>query len=234
MKYLLLFDIDGTLLKFKQYRSKEIFSKVFYDIFKFDLSIDLIPDFSGKTDLQVLHQISDDLNIKFSEILEHINFLWEHLLFEFKKFTNADTIELIPGVPEILIELEKTEDFNFGLQTGNFKQNAYLKLDAFNLSELFPFGAFGSDHEDRNLLPPLAIKRANQYYRAEKYNNTNTLVIGDSIKDIECAKSNNLPILTVNNNCNYEELRNKFDIDLVTDNFLDTELIISNIYNLFE
>jgi len=50
-----------------------------------------------------------------------------------------------------------------GLLTGNLEKGARIKLEPFGLNTFFPFGAFGSDHEDRNYLLPVAIERFQEH-----------------------------------------------------------------------
>ena len=52
----------------------------------------------------------------------------------------------------------------------------------------FPFGAFGDDHHDRNELGPVALERASGHTGRE-FSAEGTLVIGDTPKDIRCAKA---------------------------------------------
>ena len=47
-----------------------------------------------------------------------------------------------------------------GLLTGNLEPGARLKLEPLGLNHHFPFGAYGSDHEDRYRLPAVAVERA--------------------------------------------------------------------------
>ena len=61
-------------------------------------------------------------------------------------------------------------------------------MQHFGLDHHFPFGAFGDDHHDRNLLGPVALERAAQHAGRE-FHPANTLVIGDTPKDIRCARA---------------------------------------------
>jgi phosphoglycolate phosphatase len=50
----------------------------------------------------------------------------------------------------------------------------------------FPFGAYGSDRADRNLLGHIALERA-LAVTGKKFTPDRTLIIGDTPKDIACA-----------------------------------------------
>jgi phosphoglycolate phosphatase-like HAD superfamily hydrolase len=158
--------------------------------------------------------------------------VWCTICNDFKQYCTPEYMKLLPNVSELIKILDSNPDVSLGLQTGNFVENAYIKLKAFNLDTYFPFGAFGSDHEDRNKLPLLAIERANNLIGYPAFSEINTLVIGDSHRDIECAKSNNLPVLAVaTGNFSVGEL-SKFEPDAVLENFENIEETLSTIYGL--
>jgi phosphoglycolate phosphatase len=56
----------------------------------------------------------------------------------------------------------------------------------FGLAHFFPFGAYGCDHADRNLLGPIALERA-LHHTSQSFLPGDTWVIGDTPKDIACA-----------------------------------------------
>lgn len=232
MKYLILFDIDGTILKFRQYHSKNIFAKMLKEVFGKDVPLSLMPDFSGMTDLQILKDIAKEIHLDSAELIANLPQVWTSISEDFKKYCTPEYILLLPNVRELILHFYNHPDFLLGLLTGNFIENAYIKLSAFNLEGYFPFGAFGSDYDDRNQLPSIAIKRANDFVGKNVFNRKNTLLIGDSPRDIECAKSNNLPVLAVaTGNFSADELF-LYKPDYVLNNFQDLELTICTIKNL--
>jgi len=234
MKYLILFDIDGTILNLKTYYSREIFSNVLRDFFLSDIIIDNTFSFRGKTDLEILRLVTGRYNLDFSLILNNLNLIWDKLLLNFKKFYKSENFQLVNGIDVFLEILAKNEDLLLGLQTGNFQKNAFEKLKVFGFDKYFNFGAFGSDFEDRSKLIPLAINRANEFIGNEIFNNKNTLIIGDSDADIVSAKSNNLPIIVVNSNENLID-RNLLDYaDLIIENYNNPNFLIEKIYSIFE
>ena len=110
-----------------------------------------------------------------------------------------------------------------------------MKLKAFNFDKYFPFGAFGCDHEDRNKLPPIAIDRANVYLGSDVFSTANALIIGDSPKDIECAKSNNLPVLAVATGNADMKMLDVYNPDVVLNDFSDynvTKKVIFELLNI--
>lgn len=234
MKYLILFDIDGTILTFRQYHSREIFAKMLKEIFGKDVPLSIMPNFSGMTDLQILKDIASKIHLDDDELMSKLPEVWCTICNDFKQYCTPEYMRLLPNVNEIIETLASNPNITLGLQTGNFIENAYIKLEAFDLAKYFPFGAFGSDHDDRNQLPLLAIERANKFIGSLSFSEINTLVIGDSYRDIESAKSNNLPVLAVaTGNFSADELLN-YEPDAVLENFNDIEKTVNTIYKLLK
>ncbi len=75
------------------------------------------------------------------------------------------------------------------LLTGNYEAVARLKLARAGIGRYFPSrqGAFGSDAEDRTSLPAIARRRAGETGRP--YPREQTIVIGDTPRDIACAQA---------------------------------------------
>ena len=78
---------------------------------------------------------------------------------------------------------------SLGLLTGNLERGARIKLDPFGLNSYFPFGGFGSDHEDRAALAARALEiaraRSGHLIGPER-----VLVIGDTEHDIAAGLKN--------------------------------------------
>ena len=75
-----------------------------------------------------------------------------------------------------------------GLLTGNIAAGAAAKMRHFGLDRHFAFGAYGCDHADRNRLGPVALERAERH-AGRSFTAEETLVIGDTPKDIDCARA---------------------------------------------
>ncbi len=234
MSFLLLFDIDGTILKFEYGRSRIIFKQMLKEIFDIDVHTDHkhMMDFSGKTDINILMNIAHAYSLDFEEVKANLPQIWKKMAAMFKKYCNEKYIELMPGIKNLIEKIENENGIQLGLLTGNFKENAYLKLQAHKLHGFFPFGAFGSDHEDRNLLPPIALKRANIFAGQEVYSADNTLIIGDSKKDIECAKTNSIPVLAVGTGYEPIEELEAMEPEFIVDDLTDLEYFMKIIDKL--
>jgi phosphoglycolate phosphatase len=102
---------------------------------------------------------------------------------------------VLPGVRECL-ELGSAHGIATGLLTGNSQRGASIKIRHFSLHEHFPYGAYGDDHADRNLLGPVALMRAGRHHGRE-FTANKTLVIGDTPRDIACARAMGAKCLAV-------------------------------------
>jgi phosphoglycolate phosphatase-like HAD superfamily hydrolase len=195
---LVLFDIDGTILKVEDGLSKSIFQKVFCDFFNLkEYSADFDFDFSGLTDLEILFRLSQIYNIDFQLVIENQSQLWQKLLDEFKMHCKKDKIFIYENVMEFISELNERDNVTLGLLTGNFQECAYYKLELAGLKKYFPFGAFGNESLERSKLHRIAITRGNTFIGKEIFFNYNTFVIGDSIADILASKANDIKVIAV-------------------------------------
>jgi phosphoglycolate phosphatase-like HAD superfamily hydrolase len=94
---------------------------------------------------------------------------------------------VLPGVSRLLERLG-ADGRIIGLLTGNTAAGAAAKMRHFGLARYFAFGAYGCDHADRNLLGPVALARA-AAHAGREFAPADTLVIGDTPKDIACARA---------------------------------------------
>jgi phosphoglycolate phosphatase-like HAD superfamily hydrolase len=83
------------------------------------------------------------------------------------------------------------------LLTGNFEAIARLKLARAGIGDVFApgQGAFGSDAEDRAALPAIARRRAGT--PAAPYPRHETIVIGDTPRDIRAARADGVRCVAV-------------------------------------
>lgn len=181
---LVLFDIDGTLLS-DHGASREAFRdalRVVYD-YTGDLSH---YDFSGRTDPQIAHMVLHDAGHGREEIELQFPPLWELYLTALKRNATPDRVRVMPGIRELVAALHEHDEVFLALLTGNIERGARLKLGGASLNDYFAFGAFGSDSADRNQLPPVALRRANDLL-GKHFAGSDIVIIGDSIYDVRCG-----------------------------------------------
>ena len=96
--------------------------------------------------------------------------------------------QLLPGVEGLLARLGSDKELHVGLLTGNTEAGAATKTRRFGLHQHFAFGAYGSDHADRNELGPIALARASRI-AGKELSGSDAVVIGDTPRDVDCAKA---------------------------------------------
>jgi phosphoglycolate phosphatase-like HAD superfamily hydrolase len=99
-----------------------------------------------------------------------------------------------PGVPDALAALAaEPETYALALVTGNLEPIAHRKLAAAGIGHYFAAGqgGFGSDAEERGALPGIARARAGGWPRER------TVVIGDTPRDIACARADRVRVIAV-------------------------------------
>jgi phosphoglycolate phosphatase len=185
-KRLLLFDIDGTLV-----RAGPIGAAVFNRAIEAVLGE--VPServrMSGKTDPQIVREY---LALVESDDPSHLPAVLAHLERELAAAAAqiAADGETCPGVPELLATLAADERLHLSVLTGNIAPNAVVKLAAFGLEKWLDLesGAYGSDSEDRRDLVPVALGRLASL-RGAHLTPEDTWVIGDTPRDYECAEA---------------------------------------------
>ncbi len=118
-----------------------------------------------------------------------------------------------------------------GLLTGNLEQGARIKLGVFGLNEYFPTGAFGSDHEDRNKLLPIAVERFN-ILSGSQFDYTDCVIIGDTPRDVACAKPYNAVCIAVATGPYGAGSLVDAGADVVVEDLSDTEHFLNILYFL--
>jgi phosphoglycolate phosphatase-like HAD superfamily hydrolase len=182
---LCLFDIDGTLIDTRGAGMAALIAAC-RDVFGDDgPPLDL----AGATDLGLVAKFRDHYEIdpadtaladRFFEIYHH------HL----DRQLDADDYPglLIDGATVLIDALATREGTALGLLTGNTARGAHLKVRRHGIDHHFPFGAYGCDHADRNRLGPIALERAARHH-GRTFDASATWIIGDTPRDIACAKA---------------------------------------------
>ncbi|MCL1864208.1 MAG: HAD hydrolase-like protein [Spirochaetes bacterium] len=180
-----LFDIDGTILNCNRAGSSALI-KATVDTFETVGKMEAI-DFQGKTDKSILIESLSIMGFSDKDIEEKSHILKEKYFHYLEKSINKYEVTVYPGIKDILIKLSAREDILLGLLTGNFTESARIKLNSHDLNRFFKFGAFGDDAPIRDLLPEVAKKRIAELYDLV-IDFKDTIIIGDTIYDVRCAK----------------------------------------------
>lgn len=183
---LVLFDIDGTLLSIAE-RELNVFGLALESAYGTQGPIENY-SFAGKTDHQIVFELLSSAGWSAADIESGLPDMKARYFEMLDGMLDAASMQVLPGVIELLDELETESSAVLGLQTGNWEVAAEIKLGRFGLEGYFPAGAFGDGNLDRNALPPLARERAERYLD-RKIEPSRTVVLGDTALDVACARA---------------------------------------------
>jgi len=182
---LILFDIDGTLVLGRG-GLRGWFGEALVEVFGASGDLDGY-DFAGKIDPQIVTDLLAGAGVPTAQIEAGLPHVKAAYLNRLQTRLTADHLELLPHVREVLERLQQRGEVTLGLLTGNWELGARTKLACHDLNRFFRFGAFGDGQRHRSDLPPLALERA-AAVAGERFSVAQTLIVGDSPLDVECAR----------------------------------------------
>jgi phosphoglycolate phosphatase len=204
--YLILFDIDGTLVLTGRAGVRAM-NRACADIVGHDNALHGIA-VAGRTDWSILADVMRLHDQPFDPpLLDRLGRRYVAHLAEEIQLPGTGVKDVMPGIRPLLDALQQRDDVVLGLLTGNFIDGARIKLGYFDLWKYFPFGAFGGDSANRNDLVPVAIQRAREAGLAEIHP-ARVIVIGDTPSDVECARVvGAMPVAVATGGYTVEQLR---------------------------
>jgi phosphoglycolate phosphatase len=185
---LLLFDIDGTLIRARGV-GKRAYLRTCSQVCGlpeanfYHAALNL----AGKTDPLIIEEMLAVAEVEAtSEIIEEILARYPQALQK-ELADNPTIVQALPGMRELLELLApavRQGKAALGLVTGNVRAGAELKLAPVQMNSFFSVGAYGCDARDRNHLPAIAVRRA----KNPKITPEDVIIIGDTPRDIACAR----------------------------------------------
>ncbi len=220
---LILFDIDGTLIRSNS-AGRAAVTYALEKVFGTSGPIDSY-QFGGKTDPRIITDLMLAAGIKQTTIAAKLPIVYDVMTARGRETFKDKGISLCPGIPALLASLRQRDDLVLGLLTGNIVSTAPLKLKAGGLDPAqFRIGAYGSDHIDRNHLPAIAMKRANEL-TGDSFNGNNTVIIGDTPADILCARAGKATAVAVASGWHAAPTLAKYKPDHLLENLADTKTV---------
>jgi len=190
---LLLWDIDGTLLLKASKEHAEAIHAAIKRVYHV-----AIPDgqveAAGRTDIAIARSILTLAGVSAERVDQRLLAFRAAAVEEYARRVPRDLSDhLGPHVPKVLDELGQRAGVRHSLVTGNLEPIARMKLRAAGIGGHFPKGqgGFGSDAEDRAELPDIARARAGNHPADD------TVVIGDTPRDIACARAAGVRVIAV-------------------------------------
>ena len=194
---LLLFDIDGTLLL----RASMAHAAAVHEALRavYGIGDPARPvEAAGKTDLQIAREICLQADLPAAHFEDHLDDFRIATVEAYARLCPPDlSAHVSPGMDGVLDELAARDGVRLSLVTGNLEPVARIKLARAGIGHHFARGqgGFGSDHEDRAALPAVARRRAGTHHRP--YPRERTIVIGDTPRDIFCARADGVHVVAV-------------------------------------
>lgn len=196
---LLLFDIDGTILRTGgagQRAMSRVAARLFGDHFTWEGI-----DSGGHLDPLIfaeaaaINGLSDDPS-------HHARF-HDHYVIELREELERSrhVIEVMPGIHDLLVSMVRRErevgDIVMGCLTGNYTKAVPLKLATANVDpEWFRVCAFGDEGRTRPDLVALAMRKY-ETHTGHKAEPKRVIVIGDTPRDVACAHAHGCRVLAV-------------------------------------
>jgi phosphoglycolate phosphatase-like HAD superfamily hydrolase len=221
---LLLFDIDGTLMKGASGAHADALCRALKNVHNVDVEgIKLAGSAAGRTDGEIARLYLIEAGVSAERIDARAADVREECCRLYAGLCPADLGSMVVrGMPEMLESLRADDDMQLSLVTGNFEPVARIKLKAGGIGRWFDHGqgGFGSDSEDRAMLPPIARRRAGEAAGlSTSWPRARTVVIGDTPRDIACAHADDLRCIAVTTGPH-----NRTDLagaDLIADNSVE-------------
>ena len=194
-RLLLLFDVDGTLLRAGAAEHGRALREAAAQVHGIPPLDAVRVEFAGRTDANIARDMLAAAGVDG----EAADARWEDVqtaaMDIYRRLCPDDLSDrVLPGILELLEALAaRPDEFRLSLVTGNLEPLARLKLDRAGLGHFFAAGqgGFASDHASRAELPGIARERAGGWPRER------TVVIGDTPRDIACARADGVHVAAV-------------------------------------
>ncbi len=186
-KHLILFDIDGTLLRTKGL-GKAATRVAMLEVFGTCGALEAY-NFGGRTDWGTLIELLLAEGYTPEQIAERIPQFEDAIGRAMTAILHEFEMQVMPGAHEMVEALRQREEMLLGILTGNVAITANLKLRAAGFDPAwFPITAYGGEAPDRNDLPILALERA-IHHLGHHLLPRQVTIIGDTAHDIACARA---------------------------------------------
>jgi phosphoglycolate phosphatase-like HAD superfamily hydrolase len=183
---LVLFDVDGTLLVARG-AGRRALAAALKGVYGTAGDIDGY-DLRGQTDPRIVFDVMEGAGLEREAVRERLDDCFEAYARGLAaEIGDGDMVVTLPGIGDLVRRLHGEAEVLLGLLTGNIEAGARIKLGPTGLLPYFRLGAYGSDHLDRRQLPSLAARRAHALVGVP-FAPDQVLVIGDTPRDIECAR----------------------------------------------
>src|SRR5207244_4107880 len=222
---LVLFDVDGTILSARG-AGRRAFAAALMEVYGTAGDIERY-DLRGATDQRIVFELMEGAGLSRDGVRERLDDCFEaYARGLHAEIGDGRGVVVMPGIADLVQRLDGEKAALVGLLTGKIGAVARIKLTPSGLWPYFQLGAYGSDHHDRRQLPPLAARRA-QALVGRGFRPEEILVIGDTPRDIECARHFGAVAVAVAAGRYSRAEREAEGPDLLFDDFSDAEAALT-------
>jgi phosphoglycolate phosphatase-like HAD superfamily hydrolase len=188
---LVLFDIDGTLIRRAGPHHRAALEKAVRRVTGLEASLDHV-DCSGKLDCDLIRGLLAAAGAEPSD--RHLPSIMRAAENTYVRSCPDLQTKTCPGVRSILRSLDR-RGIPAGLVTGNLPRIAWRKMRRAGIDRYFRYGAFAGMAPDRAALVKLAIRTARRSGWIAR--EARITLIGDHPNDVEAAKLNGIQSVAV-------------------------------------
>jgi phosphoglycolate phosphatase-like HAD superfamily hydrolase len=191
VRKLVLFDIDGTLLRAYGAGGRAMRRAAEHVLGERCRGAEI--SFGGALDPWIFAQLALHGGYEVTPAV-HARFraLYAELLAEELSLPDTRCLAM-PGVLDVLARLRAEQPATIGLLTGNYAETAALKLRAAGIDPTwFEIAAWGDLASERHALVPVALAQLPHALTAK-----DVIIVGDTVRDVHCARMNGCACLAV-------------------------------------
>jgi phosphoglycolate phosphatase len=225
---LVLWDIDHTLIETRGVGA-QVYAEAFTKVT--GRPLEKMPELAGRTEPVIFREALKVNGIAPSEGI------YDQFAAEQARAYAAHLDELrtrgraLPGAAKALRTLSERTDLVQSVLTGNTRPSSEIKLRAFDLDGYLDFdiGAYGTDDDARANLVDVARRRA-QRVCGFKFDDSATVLIGDTPNDVAAARASGARIIAVATGNDSDEDLSDAGADTVLADLTDTPAVMAAIY----
>ena len=228
VKKLILFDIDGTLIRHVGDGTNKWMMRIrtaTTEVYGVDPGEFESTPYHGKIDRQIAWMIVEPLGISRSCFMEKYSAFADRFFSQLLNDPIDQSLyQQISDAKRLVDMLQLNKDICLGVLTGNMERVGRWKLTHAGYDGLLPFALWSDGFDDRFQLAKAVYEKANAFFH-ESFGPDNTIVIGDTVNDIACARHIGACVIAVTTGSHSKEELVAAKPDLLVDSLMDERVL---------
>lgn len=227
-KKLVLFDIDGTLIRHigsgvanwaRRYRVAA------EEVYGVNLGEFPIKPVQGKVERQIAWMLLEPLGISRETFVQKFSIFADRVFDQLLDDPNDQALyHQISEAKQLVDLLRKNNDACLGVVSGNVQRVGEWKLAHAGYGGIFTFGVYGDDADDRMHLVKAVYEKANAFFH-NSFGPDNTIIIGDTAHDVACARRIGARVIAVTTGGHSKDELIAIKPDLLVDSLMDARVL---------